>query len=59
VECRLAMALGGKAFLVFTGNVDAVKASVEAGVEVVSARGLLVNQVVIPDPRPELFETLI
>ncbi len=59
VECRLAMALGGKAYLVFTGDVDAVKASVAAGVEVVRRRGLLVNQTVIPKPRPELFETLI
>lgn len=58
-ECRLAMAMGGKAFLVFTGDVDAVRYSMEAGVEVVSKRGLLVNEVVIPDPRPELFQTLI
>ena len=59
VECRLAMALGGKAFLVFCGDVDAVKASVEAGSEVLSARGVLVNKIVIPDPRKELFDTLI
>lgn len=59
VEARLAMALGGKAFVVFTGDVDSVRSSVEAGVEVVAARGLLVNEVVIPDPRPELFDTLI
>ena len=59
VQCRLAMALGGKAYLVFTGDVDAVRYSMEAGVEVVADRGLLVNETVIPDPRPELFETLI
>ncbi len=59
MEARLAMALGGKAYLVFTGDVEAVKESVAAGVEVVAERGLLVNEVVIPDPRPELFETLI
>ncbi|MFH1463112.1 MAG: BMC domain-containing protein [Pseudomonadota bacterium] len=59
VECRLAMALGGKAFLVFTGDVAAVHASVEAGAEVIAARGLLVNRIVIPDPRPELFETIL
>jgi microcompartment protein CcmL/EutN len=59
VSCRLAMALGGKAYLVFTGDVDAVRYSMEAGVEVVAARGLLVNQTIIPDPRPELFNTLI
>jgi microcompartment protein CcmL/EutN len=59
VQTRLAMALGGKATLVFTGDVDAVRMSMAAGAEVVERRGLLVNQVVIPDPRPELFETLI
>ncbi len=59
VECRLAMALGGKAFIVFTGDVEAVKASIEAGAELIADRGVLVNRVVIPDPRPELFETLL
>jgi microcompartment protein CcmL/EutN len=59
VECRLAMALGGKAFLVFTGDVEAVNYAIEAGAEVISERGLLVNQVVIPRPRSELFDTLI
>ena len=59
MEARLAMALGGKAYLVFTGEVEAVRESVAAGVEVVAERGLLVNEVVIPDPRPELFQTLI
>ncbi|PKN56902.1 MAG: propanediol utilization protein [Deltaproteobacteria bacterium HGW-Deltaproteobacteria-14] len=59
VGCRLAMALGGKAYLTFTGDVDAVRYAMEAGVEVVAKRGLLVNQVVIPDPRPELFHTLM
>lgn len=59
VECRLAMALGGKAYLVFTGEVEAVRYSLDAGAAVVERRGLLVNKVVIPDPRPELFRTLI
>lgn len=59
VQTRLAMALGGKATLVFTGDVDAVRESMAAGAEVVERRGLMVNQVIIPDPRPELFETLI
>ncbi|MBW1878605.1 MAG: BMC domain-containing protein [Deltaproteobacteria bacterium] len=59
VQCRLAMALGGKAYLVFTGDVDAVGYSMEAGAAVVEARGLLVNKVIIPDPRPELFQTFI
>ncbi len=33
--------------------------AMEPGVEIVTQRGLLVNQAVIPDPRPELFRTLI
>ena len=59
VGCQLAMALGGKAYLVFTGDVDAVRYSIAAGAEVVSKRGLLVNQVVIPNPSHELFESII
>jgi len=59
VECRLAMALGGKAYLVFTGDVESVNYAVDAGAEVISRRGLLVNQVVIPNPRKEIFDTLI
>jgi microcompartment protein CcmL/EutN len=59
VQCRLAMALGGKAYLCFTGSVEAVTYAMAAGSAVIIERGLLVNQVIIPNPRPELFETLI
>jgi len=59
IEVRLAMALGGKAFVTLTGNVAAVQAAVDAGSEVVGRRGLLVNRVVIPHPRPELLNEMI
>jgi microcompartment protein CcmL/EutN len=59
VEIRLAMALGGKAFVSFTGSVSAVRTAVEAGARVIGAKGLLVNKVVIPNPRPELLAGLI
>ena len=59
VGCRLAMALGGKGYLLFTGDVESVTLSMAAGAEVVEARGLLVNKVIIPNPRPELYRTLI
>ena len=59
VQCRLAMAIGGKAYLVFTGAVDDVRESLEAGSTVVEDRGLLVNKVGIPNPRRELFDTLV
>jgi microcompartment protein CcmL/EutN len=55
LEIRLAMALGGKAFVTLTGDVAAVQAAVDAGAGLVAAKGLLVNRVVIPSPRKELL----
>jgi microcompartment protein CcmL/EutN len=59
IEIRLAMALGGKAFVTMTGNVAAVQAGVDAGAQVVGQKGMLVNKVVIPHPRPELLTEMI
>ncbi|WP_321474979.1 BMC domain-containing protein [uncultured Paludibaculum sp.] len=59
VEVRLAMALGGKAFASCTGSVSAVRSAVEAGAQVIGRKGLLVNKVVIPQPRPELLREMI
>ena len=59
LEIRLAMALGGKAFAKFTGDVAAVEAAVEAGAGQIAKRGLLVNKVVIPAPSKELLGELI
>ena len=59
IEIRLAMALGGKAFVTLTGDVAAVQSAVEAGAQMVAKKGLLVNKVVIPHPRPELLTEMI
>jgi len=59
IEIRLAMALGGKAFVTLTGNVAAVQSAVDAGAHVVGQKGMLVNKVVIPHPRPELLNEMI
>ena len=59
IEIRLAMALGGKAFVSLTGSVADVRAAVEAGAALIAAKGLLVNKVVIPQPRPELLQEMI
>ena len=59
IELRLAMALGGKAFVTLTGDVAAVQAAVDAGAAVVAAKGLLVNKVVIPHPRKELLSEIV
>jgi microcompartment protein CcmL/EutN len=59
IEIRLAMALGGKAFVTMTGDVAAVQASVDAAAQVVGQKGMLVNKVVIPHPRAELLNEMI
>lgn len=59
IEIRLAMALGGKAFCTLTGEVAAVTSAVEAGAKIISDRGLLVNKIVIPQPRPELLSEMV
>lgn len=52
---HIAMAIGGKGFLLLTGDVSATRAAVEAAAAIAKQRGVLVHQIVIPGPRPELF----
>jgi microcompartment protein CcmL/EutN len=59
IEIRLAMAMGGKAFVTMTGNVAAVQSGVDAAAQVVGQKGMLVNKVVIPHPRMELLNEVI
>jgi microcompartment protein CcmL/EutN len=59
IEVRLAMALGGKAFATMTGSVSAVSAAVDAGAEMIARKGLLVNKVVIAQPRQELLSEML
>jgi microcompartment protein CcmL/EutN len=59
IEIRLAMALGGKAFVTLSGEVSAVQAAVDAGAALVASKGLLVNKVVIPAPRKELLSEIV
>jgi microcompartment protein CcmL/EutN len=58
-EIRIAMAIGGKAFYTLTGDVAAVEAAVQAGLESLEGKGLVVHHVVIPRPRQELFQEFI
>ncbi len=52
---HVAMALGGKGFLLLTGEQADVESAVSAAVAEVVKRGLLVSQVVIPRPEPSLI----
>jgi len=59
VEIRLAMAMGGKAFVSFTGSVASVETAASAAALSAGRKGLLVQKVVIPQPRQELLSELI
>jgi len=59
INIHLAMAIGGKGYVTFTGDVASVQTAVDTGAEVIAKRGLLVEKIVIPSPRPEIFDELI
>jgi microcompartment protein CcmL/EutN len=59
LKIHLAMALGGKGYLMMAGSVSDVQMAVHAGAEVVRRRGLLVSAVTIPGPSHELFAEYI
>ena len=56
---HLAMAVGGKGFLLITGDLASVRASIEVATEAAGQRGMVVSRVVIPQPRRELFQEFI
>jgi len=59
LEVRLAMALGGKAFVTMTGTVSSVQAAVAAGRSVLADAGVLVNAVVISRPHPDVYREVV
>ena len=56
---HLAMAIGGKGFVLMTGDIASVEAAVAAGAAVASDEGILVGKAVIPAPARELFREFI
>lgn len=59
IKVHLAMAIGGKGFVTLTGEVGDVQAAVDAGVEIIEKKGLLVEKVIIPSPRKEIIDEFI
>ena len=59
LRVHLAMALGGKGFLLMAGDVSSVQAAVAAGSKVAAEDGMLVGRGVIAAPSPELFRDYI
>ena len=59
LKVHLAMALGGKGFVVMAGDVSSVQAAIAAGSKVAAEDGMLVGRGVIPAPSIELFREYI
>ena len=59
VDVRLGTGIGGKSFVILTGEVAAVRESIQCGTHTPNAEGMLVSSVVIPNPHPELIESLM
>lgn len=58
IEIRLARGMGGKAVVLFTGDVGAVTAAVRAGTQAIADSGFLVDQLVIAAPHSGLHSLL-
>lgn len=59
VDIRLGYAIGGKSFVILTGDLSAIEASVQAGEDLGKDRGLLFNVSIIPSPSKQLIRKLI
>ena len=59
IDVRLGMGIGGKSFVILSGDVAAVSQSVASGMQIGAEKGLALQSVVIPRPRPEIFEALL
>ncbi|HEV2134555.1 MAG TPA: BMC domain-containing protein [Terracidiphilus sp.] len=59
LRIHLAMALGGKGFVLMAGDISSVQAAVDAGSRAAAEDGMLVGRGVIAAPSPELFREYI
>lgn len=58
IELRLALGMGGKSFVVFSGQISSVKAAVDAGCALVIQKGLLTASSLIPAPDQQIKRLL-
>ena len=59
IDVRLGTGIGGKSFVILTGEVEAVREAVSCGISTENAQGMLVSSVVIANPRREIFDSLL
>ncbi|MFB3902660.1 MAG: BMC domain-containing protein [Acidobacteriota bacterium] len=59
LRLHLAMAIGGKGFVLMGGDIASVRAAVDTATRLAAAEGILVASAVIARPSPELFKEWI
>ena len=59
VELRLGKGLAGKSYVIITGNFHDVKSAMDAALETIKDKGVLISSVVIPSINPELIQHLV
>lgn len=58
IDVRLGTGIGGKSFVVLTGEPTAVESAIRAGSRQAAESGMLVNKIVINRPKKELVDSL-
>lgn len=58
LEVRLGRGLGGKSFILLTGEVAAVQAAVRAAESLEETEGLMAGSAVIPSPHPDMLRAI-
>jgi microcompartment protein CcmL/EutN len=59
IELRLGKGLAGKSYVIVTGNVQNVRTAIDAALDSVQDRGVLISAVVIPSINPDLIKHLV
>lgn len=59
IELRLGKGLAGKSYVIVTGSVQNVRTAMDAALEGVKDRGVLISAVVIPSINPDLIKHLV
>lgn len=59
IEIRLGRGLGGKAYMILTGDVSSVRVAVETAAKTYGSEGMIARTVVIPSPHPDLMKALL
>lgn len=59
LSIQLGTGIAGKSFVVLTGDIASVEAAVEAGANGAKEEAMLINKIVLSNPRQELVDSLI